>query len=214
MSITQSRCKTECLASSLVPYILRLKLKATVVAVVGYWYLEEGQERGDAEGGSDDGEGAGRGVADVLVDVVNVGSHGGDHGGQAGRLGQVGDDLAALDAGVVVLVDEQRLDDDEDLVNVGPHQVVEFVEDAVDDLDEQVALLVLERRRHEQWQDLAEQRPGAELARLVRDLTQRRLAHRRRAVLDLERPGWIEISSVLVSPSSAIEENPPSRGGS
>ena len=45
--------------------------------------------------------------------------------------------------------------------------------------------LVLERGRHEQGQDLVEERPGAELARLVGQLAQRRLAHRRRAVLHL-----------------------------
>ena len=104
-----------------------------------------------------------------------------DHGGETGGLGEVGDDLAALDARIVVLVDEERLDDDEDLVDVGPDQVVELVEDAVDDLDEQVALLVLERGRHEQGQDLVEEGAGAQLARLVRDLAQRRLAHGRRA---------------------------------
>ena len=58
------------------------------------------------------GEGARGGVAHVLVDVVDVGAHRGDHGGEAGGLGEVGDDLAPLDARVVVLVDEQRLDDD------------------------------------------------------------------------------------------------------
>ena len=42
-------------------------------------------------------------------------------------LGEVGDDLTALDAGVVVLVDEQRLDDDKDLVHKGPNEVVELV---------------------------------------------------------------------------------------
>jgi hypothetical protein len=35
---------------------------------------------------------------------------------------------------------------DEDLVHIGPDEVVELVEDAVNDLDEQVTLLVFERR--------------------------------------------------------------------
>jgi len=74
---------------------------------------------------------------------------------------------------IVVLVDEERLDDDEDLVHKRAHQVVELVEDAVDDLDEQVALLVLEGGRHEQRQDLVEQRARAELARLVAQLPER-----------------------------------------
>eukprot|EP00053_Salpingoeca_punica_P017422 m.167819 g.167819 ORF g.167819 m.167819 type:complete len:1096 (+) comp17202_c1_seq2:150-3437(+) len=148
--------------------------------------LEEGQEGRDAQGRGHDSKGARRRVAHILVDVVNVRPHGGDHGGEAGGLGQVGDDLAALDAGIVVLVDEERLDDDEDLVHVGPHQVVQLVEDAVDDLDQQVALLVLERRRHEQGQDLVEERAGAKLAGVVGDLAQSRLAHGRRAVLDLQ----------------------------
>mmetsp|Transcript_18179 Transcript_18179/g.45574 ORF Transcript_18179/g.45574 Transcript_18179/m.45574 type:complete len:411 (+) Transcript_18179:2372-3604(+) len=68
----------------------------------------------------------------------------------------------------------------------GAHEVVELVQDAVDHLDEQVPLLVLEGGRHEQRQDLVEERPRAQLARLVGDLAEGLLAHRRRAVLHLE----------------------------
>lgn len=63
--------------------------------------LEEGQQRGDAQRGGDDAESARRGVAHVLINVVDVGPHGRDHLRQAGRLGQVGDDLAALHEEVV-----------------------------------------------------------------------------------------------------------------
>jgi len=90
-------------------------------------------------------------------------------------LGEIRDDLSALDTSVVVLVNEQRLDDDEDLVDVRPHEVIQLVQDAVDDLDQQVALLVLQRRRHQQRQNLVEQRVGAELAGLVGDLSECRL---------------------------------------
>ena len=48
-----------------------------------------------------------------------------------------------------------------------------------------MSLLVLERRAHEQRQNLIEERPSTELARFVRQLTQRRLALRRRTILDL-----------------------------
>eukprot|EP00955_Chlamydomonas_euryale_P007441 78823-Chlamydomonas_euryale.AAC.18 len=148
--------------------------------------LEEWQQRGDAERRRDDRERARCRVAYVLVDVVDVGPHRRNHAREAGRLGQVGDDLAALNARVVVLVDEQRLDDDQDLMHVRPHKVVELVHDPVNDLDEQVALLVLQRRLHQQRQHLVEKRPRAQVARLVGKLPQRRLALRRRAVLDLE----------------------------
>lgn len=83
-------------------------------------------------------------------------SHRRDHVRETGSLGQVTDDLATFDTGIVILVDEQRLDDDEDLVHVGPDEVVELVQDAVDDLDEQVTLLVLECPLHKQGQDLVE----------------------------------------------------------
>lgn len=105
---------------------------------------------------------------------------------ETGRLGQVADDLATFDTRVVVLVDQERLDDDEDLVHIGPDEVVELVEDAVDNLDEQVTFLVFERAFHQEREDLVEQRTGTEIARLVGDLPQRRLSHRRRSVLDLE----------------------------
>ncbi len=131
-------------------------------------------------------KGACGGVADVLVDVVDVGPHGADHVGQTGGFGKVADDLAAFDACIVVLVDEKGLDDDEDAADVRTDQVVELVEDAIDDLDEQVAFLVLQCAFHEQWQDLVEQRARSKIAGTVGDLTQRSLSRGRRSVFDLE----------------------------
>lgn len=55
---------------------------------------------------------------------------------------------------------------------VGSDQVVEFVEDAVDDFDQQMALLVLQRGGHEQGQDLVEEGPSAKLTSLIRNLPQ------------------------------------------
>jgi hypothetical protein len=57
-------------------------------------------------------------------------------------------------------------------VYIWADQVIQLVEDAVYDLDQQVALLVLQSRRHEQGQDLVEQGPRSKLPRLVCDLTQ------------------------------------------
>ena len=71
-------------------------------------------------------------------------------------------------------------------MHVGAHELVEAPQHAVDDLHQHVALLVVERGRHQQREDLAEQGPGAELAGLVSQGAQRRLALLRRAVLDLE----------------------------
>ncbi len=148
--------------------------------------LEEGQQGRDAESRSDDGKGACGGVADVLVDVVDVWAHGADHVGQTGGFGKVADDLAAFDACVVVLVDEKGLDDDEDAADVRTDQIVELVEDAIDDLDEQVAFLILQCPFHEQWQDLVEERARSEIAGTVGDLTQRSLSRGRGSVFDLE----------------------------
>ena len=56
----------------------------------------------------------------------------------------LGGERRTFDTGKVVLVDQQGLDDDEDLVHVRAHEVVQLVQDAINDLDEQVALLVFE----------------------------------------------------------------------
>ena len=61
------------------------------------------------------------------------------------------------------------------LVHVGSDQVVQFVEDAVDDFDQQMALLVLQCGGHEQGEDLVEQGARSKLTSLVCDLPQRRL---------------------------------------
>lgn len=57
-------------------------------------------------------------------------------------------------------------------MDVRPDQVVQLVEDAVDDFDQQMPLLVFQGGRHQQRQDLVEQRPGAKLSGFVRDLAQ------------------------------------------
>ena len=51
-------------------------------------------------------------------------------------------------------------------------QVVQFVQDAINDFDQQMALLVLQCGRHEQGQDLVEERPRAKLASFICDLPQ------------------------------------------
>lgn len=63
-------------------------------------------------------------VAHVFIGMVDIRTHGGDHGGEAGRLGQVGNDFSSLNAGIVVLINQQRLDDHQYLVYVRPYSVV------------------------------------------------------------------------------------------
>lgn len=57
-------------------------------------------------------------------------------------------------------------------MDVGPHKVVQFVQDAVNDLDQKVTLLVLQGRGHQEGQDLIEKWPRPKLARLVCDLSE------------------------------------------
>ena len=49
------------------------------------------------------------------------------------RLNQWGQSRT-LNTCIVVLIDEQRLDDDENLVNEWPHQLVQLVQDPINDL--------------------------------------------------------------------------------
>ena len=153
-------------------------------------------------------------IPHLLIDIIDVRSHRGNHSGESCSLGQIGNDLPALNSCVVVLVDEKRLDDDENLVDVGTDQVVQFVENSVNHLqmivfeqiqfhsfrlakkkqlqlfynkkfskkkkcksafisshlNHQVSFLVFERRRHEQRQNLVEQRAGAIFSRILSDL--------------------------------------------
>mmetsp|Transcript_59885 Transcript_59885/g.165714 ORF Transcript_59885/g.165714 Transcript_59885/m.165714 type:complete len:262 (+) Transcript_59885:1812-2597(+) len=135
---------------------------------------------------SHDGKGTGGCVADVLVRVVYVRAHGRDHGRQACSLGKIADDLAAFHTGKVILINQQRLDHDEDLMHVWSHHVVKLVQHTVYDLYQEVPLLVLQGAAHEQRQDLVEQWPRAEGPSAVRQLPQGRPAHGWRAILDLE----------------------------
>lgn len=69
------------------------------------------------------------------------------------------------------------------LVHVRPDQIIQFVQDSVNNFDEQVPLLVLESGTHQQRQNLVEERTSAELARFICYLTQGSFAHWRCAVL-------------------------------
>ena len=69
-------------------------------------------------------------------------------------------------------------------MHVGSNQVIQFVEDAVDDFDQQMALLVLQCGGHEQREDLVEEGARSKLTSLVCDLSQRRLqTAKRRSVI-------------------------------
>mmetsp|Transcript_4651 Transcript_4651/g.13433 ORF Transcript_4651/g.13433 Transcript_4651/m.13433 type:complete len:554 (-) Transcript_4651:1414-3075(-) len=148
--------------------------------------LQEWQQRRHSQGTGDNRNGSGCDVAHVLVGRIDVRTHGGDHGGQAGCLGEVADDLASLHARVVVLVDQQRFDHGKDSVHVRSHHVVELVEDAIDDLHQEMAFLVFKRRAHQQWKDLVEERSGAKRPGPIRDLAHRGLSLGRRSALDLQ----------------------------
>lgn len=54
-------------------------------------------------------------------------------------------------------------------------KVVQFVKDTIDDLDEEMPLLVLQGRGHQQGKDLVEQSISSKLTSFVSDLTEGRL---------------------------------------
>jgi len=78
----------------------------------------------------------------------------------------------------------ERLDDDENFVDVRTDEIIEFVEDTINDFDKQVALLVLESMPHEQGEDLVKE--STKLACLVSNLTKGGLSYRRGTILDLQ----------------------------
>lgn len=55
-------------------------------------------------------------------------------------LGKVGDDFSAFHPGIVILVNQQRLYDHQNLVNEGPHQFIQLVQNPVDDLQQNTNL--------------------------------------------------------------------------
>ena len=67
-----------------------------------------------------------------------------------------------------------------------PDKVVKFVEDSVDNLDQQMSLLIFESRGHEEGEDLVEEGGCAELARFVRYLSHGGFTHGRGSVLDFQ----------------------------
>lgn len=60
-------------------------------------------------------------------------------------------------------------------MHIRSDQVIQFVQNTVNDFNQEMALLVLQGGRHEQRQDLVEQRTCSKFTSLIRDLTQRSL---------------------------------------
>ena len=111
---------------------------------------EEGKQRRNAQRGGHDGERAGRDGADVAVGTVEVFAECGDHEGEACGLGEIADDLATFHASEFVVIDEHGLDDDEDFMDVGLDERVQFEENAIQHFDQQVTLLSLQIGTHQQ----------------------------------------------------------------
>ena len=149
--------------------------------------FEERKKRKDPKNRSDGGEGASGRVPDILVGMVDIRLHGGDHMGQNSSFRQVGDDFTAFDTSVVVFVDKQGFDDNQNPVNIRSDKIMELVKDAVNNLNKQVVLLVLESTLHQEGEDLVKERPGSELLGLVHDLSESRNQTQRKTVLASQR---------------------------
>ena len=118
--------------------------------------------------------------------MINIRTHRTDHVRQTSCLGQIGDDLTTLDTGVVILVNEQGFDDNQDSVGVWADKIVQLVQDTINDLDQQMAFLILERLLHEQGENLVEEWSCTEVTSIVCELAQSRLPHRWCTVLDFQ----------------------------
>ena len=66
--------------------------------------------------------------------IVDIWTHHRDHCGKASSLGEVRDNLATFHARVVVLVDKQRFDHHENLVDERTDEIIQLVHDAIDHL--------------------------------------------------------------------------------
>mmetsp|Transcript_46162 Transcript_46162/g.75324 ORF Transcript_46162/g.75324 Transcript_46162/m.75324 type:complete len:433 (+) Transcript_46162:2227-3525(+) len=149
--------------------------------------LQEGNQSRDSERRGHHGKGSRSGVTHVLIQVVDIRPHGSDHRSKSSSLSQVGDDLPPLHTSIVVLINQQRLYDHQDLMYIGAHKVVELVEHAINDFDEEMSLLVFEGRGHEQGKDLVEQRSSTKLTCLVCELAKGLFSHCRSSVFNLEK---------------------------
>ena len=118
--------------------------------------------------------------------MINIRPHRTDHVRQTSRLGEIADNLAALDTHIVILINKQRFNHHKNTMDVGPHKLIEFVQNTVNDLDKQVAFLVFERALHQKRQDLVEQGTRSKRACLLRNLPQGLLSKLRRAIFDFQ----------------------------
>jgi hypothetical protein len=71
----------------------------------------------------------------VLVKVIDIRSHCGNHGGENSSLNKIGNNLASLHTHIEELINQERLDNNKNLMHVGTHKIIEFVKHTIDDLD-------------------------------------------------------------------------------
>jgi hypothetical protein len=106
---------------------------------------------------------------------------------ETGSFGKVGYNLTTLHTSIVILINEERLNDNENFVNVRTDKIVELVENTINDLHKKVALLILESTLHKQGKDLVKERTSTKFASLVSDLAEGSLSYRRSTILYLQK---------------------------
>lgn len=90
------------------------------------------------------------------------------------------------------------------LVNVWSNQVIKFVEDTINDFNQQMTFLVLQCRRHQQGQDLVKEGPRTKLSGFICDLTKSSLKGESQLEIFFQR--------LCYSPSSVREDTNLSHG--
>ena len=95
---------------------------------------KEGKKGRDTKGRGHDCKGSGCCVSHVFIDMIDIRAHSADHSGETSGLGKIGNNFTTFNTSIVVLVNEQRLDDDQNLMHVWANQVIQLVEYPIDDL--------------------------------------------------------------------------------
>jgi hypothetical protein len=68
--------------------------------------------------------------------MIDIRSHSRDHVCETNSFREIGDDLMAFNAGILILVNDKRFNEYEDLGYVGTSQGIEFIEYLINSLRE------------------------------------------------------------------------------
>ncbi|KAJ6372030.1 hypothetical protein OIU77_002369 [Salix suchowensis] len=112
--------------------------------------FQEGQQRRNPESRSNNTESSRSCVSNILINIINIRTHSSNHGGQTSCFTQIRNNFSPFHTGIIILINQEWFNNNKNLMNIGPNQLIQFIQNPVNYLNQKMPLLILQGRLHKQ----------------------------------------------------------------